>query len=179
MKFDRRLTGLDLRGANYKIVLDQVAPSLGELFDLERKMTGKVTMRAIILISEELGLPVKTTCEFLEYLGKLPVGTWERSHIKSNQINEAKEIAWKNGMGLVTANKLFEKYGVLIAQDPNTKIYTATLGDRTIQHTSVTAISETILDKWFTIFVIDGNCENLIASDTAENAEIAWMVAKD
>ena len=59
-------------------------------------------------------------------------------------------MAWKNGMELVTANKLFERYGVSIAQDPNTKIYTATLGDRTIQHTSVTAIAETILEKWFT-----------------------------
>ena len=58
-------------------------------------------------------------------------------------------MAWKNGMGLVTANKLFEKYGVMIAQDSNTKIYTATLGDKTIQHTSVSAIAETILERWF------------------------------
>jgi hypothetical protein len=151
MKFDRQLTGLDLRGSNYRKVLNQVAPTLEGLFNLERKVSGKVTMRAIVLISEELGLPAKTTCEFLECLGKLPVGTWERSRIKSNQINEAKEMTWRNGMGLATANKLFERYGVAIVQDPNTKIYTATLGDKTIQHTSVTAIAETILDKWFVL----------------------------
>lgn len=60
-------------------------------------------------------------------------------------------MTWKNGMGLATANKLFEKYGVAIAQDPNTKIYTATWGDQTIQHTSVSAITDTILSTWFTI----------------------------
>lgn len=60
-------------------------------------------------------------------------------------------MTWKNGMGLATANKLFEKYGVTIAQDEKTRIYQATFGDRTIQHTSVTGIAETILEKWFTL----------------------------
>lgn len=54
-------------------------------------------------------------------------------------------------MALAAANKLFQKYGVTIAQDPNTRIYEATLGDKTIQHTSVMGIAETILEKWFVL----------------------------
>jgi len=60
-------------------------------------------------------------------------------------------MTWKNGMGLVTANRLFEKYGVIITQDANTKIYEATLGDNVIQHTSVTGIAYTVLEKWFSL----------------------------
>ncbi|MEG3877664.1 hypothetical protein QT972_09815 [Microcoleus sp. herbarium7] len=51
-------------------------------------------------------------------------------------------------LGLATASKLFEKYGVLITQDPDTKIYVAIWGGETIKDTSVTAIVETILEKW-------------------------------
>jgi hypothetical protein len=131
--------------------LNQVAPVLTSLFDRQLEFTGEVTVQAIVSFSEELGLPLKTTCQFLECLGKMPLGTWERSPITSEQINEVKQMTWKNGIGLATANKLFEKYGVTIAQDPKTKIYTATLGDQTIQHTSVTGIAETILEKWFAL----------------------------
>ena len=135
----------------YRKTLNRVAPVLTSLFDRQLKSTGEVTVEAIVSFSEKLGLPVKMTCQFLECLGKIPLGTWERSPITSEQIMEAKQMSWKNGMALATANKLFEKYGVTIAQDANTKIYQATLGDRTIQHTSVTGIAETILEKWFAL----------------------------
>jgi hypothetical protein len=148
--FDPPLAELELCGSNYKKVLNQVAPVLTCLFDRELKLTGEVAAQAIVSFSEELGLPVKTICLFLECLGKIPVGTWELSRIEPTQIEE-KEMGWKNGIALATANKLFEKYGVTIAQDPKTKIYTATLGDQTIQHTSVTGIAETILEKWFAL----------------------------
>lgn len=35
------------------------------------------------------------------------------------------------------------------------------------------------LNEFSTYFVIDGDYENLMASDTAENAKIAWVVAKE
>jgi hypothetical protein len=60
-------------------------------------------------------------------------------------------MTWNKGLALTTANKLFEKYGVSIAQDPNTKIYTAIKGKSSIQHTSVTAITEAVLANWFEV----------------------------
>jgi hypothetical protein len=149
--FDPSLAELGLCRSNYKKLLNQVAPVLISLFDRELETTGEVKVQAIVSFSDELGLPVKTICQFLECLGKIPLGNWERSPVTPEQINEVKQMSWKNGMGLATANKLFDKYGITIAQDPKTKIYTATLGDRTIQHTSVTGIAETILEKWFAL----------------------------
>ena len=60
-------------------------------------------------------------------------------------------MTWNKGLALTTANKLFEKYGVLITQDPNTRIYTATKSEQSIQHTSVTAITEAVLANWFEV----------------------------
>jgi hypothetical protein len=171
--FDPPLTELELCGSNYKKIFNQVAPVLACLFDRELEVVGEVTVQAIIFFSEKLGLPVKTTCQFLECLGKRPLGIWERSPITSEQISEAKQMTWKNGMALATANKLFEKYGVTIAQDPNTKIYQATLGDRKIQHTSVTGISETILEEWFTLVKPSGAIRLTIPSRQVSSADAA------
>jgi hypothetical protein len=184
MTLNKQLTDFNYRISIYRKTLNQVAPVLTSLFDRQLEATGEVTVQAIISFSDKLGLSVKTTCQLLECLGKIPLGTWERSPITSEEIVEARKMAWKNGIGLATANKLFEKYGVAIAQDPKTKIYTATLGDRTIQHTSVTGIAETILEKWFVLVEPAGAIgaeiplSRLIQLTSAEQAVTAIVAGK-
>lgn len=77
--YDPPLTGLNLRGKKYKRVFAECSAQLSAYFDAtEKQNAGKITRRDVVCISHQIGLPLKTTCEFLEYLEKLPTGTWER-----------------------------------------------------------------------------------------------------
>ena len=60
-------------------------------------------------------------------------------------------MTWNKGLSLVVANKLFGKFDIEINFDTNTKIYTATLSDRSLQHVSVIGICELILANWFAL----------------------------
>lgn len=76
-RYQPSLTGLDLRGKKYKIILKQCSEQLTKLFDAIVKNNNKITRGDIVVISQQIGLPLKTTCEFLEHLDCLPTGTWE------------------------------------------------------------------------------------------------------
>ena len=72
------LTGIDLQGRKYKKILTECFDQLSEYFEIAKLKKGTITRLDIVQISQEIGLPLKTTCEFLEYQSKLPSGTWER-----------------------------------------------------------------------------------------------------
>jgi hypothetical protein len=72
------LTGIDLQGRKYKKILTECSDQLAEYFEATKLKKGTITRLDIVQISQEIGLPLKTTCEFLEYQDKLPSGTWER-----------------------------------------------------------------------------------------------------
>lgn len=72
------LTGLDLRGARYMEVFEECSKHLVQCFVTSKKAgNGKITRKQVATIATEIGLPLKTACDFLERLGKLPTGTWE------------------------------------------------------------------------------------------------------
>ena len=80
-----QLTGLDLRDAKYKQVFTECSVQLCAYFDAAQEQNGgRITRKDIVCISQQIGLPLKTTCEFLEHLEKLPTGTWERKFADIN-----------------------------------------------------------------------------------------------
>ena len=68
----------NIRGANYRKVMDEVTPKLSFRANELIAHEGKFTPRMIATLAIEFDLPAKTTCEFLEYADVLPSGTWER-----------------------------------------------------------------------------------------------------
>jgi len=68
----------DLRGRNYKQLMDCITPVLVERATNLPGLEGRLTPRSLAKLAIEFDLPVKTTCEFLEYAGILSSGTWER-----------------------------------------------------------------------------------------------------
>ena len=68
----------NLRGANYRKVMDKVTPMLSCRANELIASDGKFTLRMIATLAIEFDLPAKTTCEFLEYADVLPSGTWDR-----------------------------------------------------------------------------------------------------
>ena len=68
----------NLRGANYRKVMDEVTPMLSHRANELIERDGKFTPLMIATLAIEFNLPAKTTCEFLEYARILPSGTWDR-----------------------------------------------------------------------------------------------------
>ena len=71
-----KLTNIDLEGRKYNKVLAECSGQLSEYFEIT-KAKKKINRLDIVRISQEIGLPLKVTCQFLEHLEKLPIGTWE------------------------------------------------------------------------------------------------------
>ena len=71
-----KLTNIDLEGKKYNKVLAECSDQLSEYFETI-KARKAITRLDIVRISQEIGLPLKTTCQFLQDLGKLPIDTWE------------------------------------------------------------------------------------------------------
>ena len=69
---------MNLRGANYRKAMTALTPALVARATKIKEVNGKFTPKDIAELAQEFTLPVKTTCEFLEYAGFLPSGTWER-----------------------------------------------------------------------------------------------------
>jgi hypothetical protein len=85
--YDPPLTGLDLHGKKYKKIFIECKESLLFLFHREvEAQQGKFTCKSLVKVADEIGLPIKTTCEFLEYHEKLPYGTFERLHMTSAEL---------------------------------------------------------------------------------------------
>jgi hypothetical protein len=97
------LAGIDLQGRKYKKILTECSSQLGECFEITKLRKGTITRLDIVQISQEIGLPLKTTCEFLEYQDKLPSGTWDRKFaglsvkdLIALQLSNEKELAGEN-----------------------------------------------------------------------------------
>jgi hypothetical protein len=86
--YDPPLSGLDLRGKKYKKTFVECKESLLFLFNCEVEAQGKFTCKSLVKVADEIGLPIKTTCEFLEYHEKLSYGTFERLHMTSTGLRE-------------------------------------------------------------------------------------------
>ena len=71
-----KLTNIELEGRKYNKVLAECSSQLSKYFEAVKSKKA-VTRLDIIRISQEIGLPLKATCEFLQDLGELPIGTWE------------------------------------------------------------------------------------------------------
>lgn len=72
------MNGLNLRGANYKRLFDEVGDDLKDAALGIKSRTGKLTARDIGRMAQQFNLPIKTTFEFLEHREVLPTGTWQR-----------------------------------------------------------------------------------------------------
>jgi hypothetical protein len=75
------LTGLDLKH-NYFKVRDECADSLIRLQSLEIQKHNRFGWAELITVADTIGLPIKTTCQFLEKWGKVRDGTWEVKEIQ-------------------------------------------------------------------------------------------------
>ena len=71
-----KLTNTELKGGKCKKVLTECSSQLSKYFEIT-KAKKKINRLDIVRISQEIGLPLKVTCQFLEHLEKLPIGTWE------------------------------------------------------------------------------------------------------
>lgn len=76
--YEPKLTGQELQGQRYKQVLKECSGQLVKYFVAAKTNKDKITRVEIIEVSQKIGLPLKATCEFLEYNKQLPTGTWER-----------------------------------------------------------------------------------------------------
>lgn len=76
------LTGIDLRGQKYMLIHRECKESLSKVFDWEHQARGKFTWSSLINVADFVGLPIKTCCQFLEYIGKLPDYTWDRAEVR-------------------------------------------------------------------------------------------------
>ena len=72
-----KLTNIDLEGRKYNKVLAECSGQLSKYFEATKAKKKKINRLDVVRISQEIGLPLKATCEFLQDLGKLPIGTWE------------------------------------------------------------------------------------------------------
>ena len=79
--YDPPLTGLDLKH-NYFIIRDECAVSLIHLQGREIKKHNRFTWIELVIVADLIGLPIKTTCQFLEKWGKIKDGTWELKEIQ-------------------------------------------------------------------------------------------------
>lgn len=70
------LTGLDLKYSYFKI-RDECANSLIYLQSLEIEKCNRFGWAELIAVADTIGLPIKTTCQFLEKWEKVRNGTWE------------------------------------------------------------------------------------------------------
>ena len=73
-----RISQMNLRGANYRKTMTALTPALVAHATKIKEVSGKFTPKDIAALAKEFTLPAKTSCEFLEYAGFLPSGTWER-----------------------------------------------------------------------------------------------------
>lgn len=76
----------NLKGANYRKEMDRVTPELVSGANRIKEATNKFTSRNILELAVKFDLPPKTTCEFLEYAGFLPSGTWERFSLATKRL---------------------------------------------------------------------------------------------
>ena len=87
------LTGLQLRGSLYMVRFREIAPTLCGLHSYLYEQYSKITPRMVIEMSDTVGLPLKTTTEFLEMLTLLPTGTWERLRNRGFKKESEKQIS--------------------------------------------------------------------------------------
>lgn len=74
--YNPALTGLDLKH-NYFNIRDECADSLIYLQSLQVKKHNRFGWAELIVVADIIGLPIKTTCQFLEKWEKVKDGTWE------------------------------------------------------------------------------------------------------
>lgn len=71
---------INVRGRQYRKVMAGVTPSLHQAAQeiAQSRTPASFTLRDIGVLAKQFDLPIKTTCEFLEYCEFLPSGTWQR-----------------------------------------------------------------------------------------------------
>lgn len=90
------LTGYDLINDKYFAVREECAESLLYLYELERKKRPDIFgWDNLITIADTIGLPIKTTCYFLEKHGKVRDGLFESKGLTSKQIRQQVAAAKK------------------------------------------------------------------------------------
>ena len=72
-----KLTNIELEGKKYNKVLVECSDQLSKYFEAIKSKKHQINRLDVVRISQAIGLPLKTTCEFLQDLGELPIGTWE------------------------------------------------------------------------------------------------------
>lgn len=88
--YDPPLSGLDLKH-NYFKVRDECAVSLIHLQNLEIKKHNRFGWAELIAVADIIGLPIKTTCQFLEKWGKIKDGTWELKELQGFSSKKIRE----------------------------------------------------------------------------------------
>lgn len=83
----------NVRGSAYRRAMAEVTPALVARARRLIGEQGKFTLTMVATLAQEFDLPVKTTCEFLEYAEVLPSGTWERLAEKTKR--EVRGLAQK------------------------------------------------------------------------------------
>jgi hypothetical protein len=93
--YDPPLMGLDLRGKKYMTVYRECQETLSKVFEWEHEIRGVFSWNSLIRTADFVGLPIKTCCQFLEYMGKIQDCTWDRMEMKngltSKQLREKME----------------------------------------------------------------------------------------
>ena len=93
--YEPPLTGLELKH-NYFIVRDECAESLIYLHKVETdKNNNFFGWGQLVDVADTIGLPIKTTCQFLEKWGKVRDGLFEQKGLTSKQIRQQVEAQRK------------------------------------------------------------------------------------
>lgn len=97
VRYSPRLGGESLRGRNYVFIRDSVIDTLMYLFvDCVKRDNGAFRVKNIAYLAGAVGLPLKTTCEYLEQMERLPSGTWERIFGRPAQAYELSALLLDN-----------------------------------------------------------------------------------
>lgn len=82
--YDPPLKGIDLRGSKYMSRYKECQESLSRVFEWELEAQGGLSFswRSLIRVADFVGLPIKTCCQFLEYMEKIKPLTWDRMEMK-------------------------------------------------------------------------------------------------
>lgn len=93
VRYSPPLEGSDLRGDRYCEIRDDVIGTLLYLFnECCKRNDGKFPAINLIYLSQAVGLPLKTTCEFLEQVHLLPSGTWDRKFASAKSKSQVQAV---------------------------------------------------------------------------------------
>jgi hypothetical protein len=76
------LTGIDLKGNRYMVVYRKYQKPLSKIFEWEYGVRGIFSWSSLVQTADFIGLPIKTCCQFLEYMGKIQDFTWDRAEMR-------------------------------------------------------------------------------------------------